>query len=248
MAPQSSAPPQFPGAVGFTWLRVYDSVAPDGVPGGSPHVHLASAEAYITVAGRGEVHTFGRDGFESFELRPGGVVWFEPGIIHRLVNTSSDLEIFVVMQNAGLPEAGDAVLTFPDRILADPAGYKRAAGLMGGSGDQRLVEAAARRDLAVEGFIEMLDGADTERAARYERFLERAVALRRDLVPEWRQLWEERPLAEAQCTGKQLDAIAAGTVTELTRAQAAGYLPEDEPGVGMCGRLDTYLPEGWAQR
>ena len=62
MTPTSPEPPQYPGAVGLTWLRVYDSVAPDGVPGGSPHVHLASAEAYITVAGEGEVQTLGPDG------------------------------------------------------------------------------------------------------------------------------------------------------------------------------------------
>ena len=33
------------------------------------------------------------------------------------------------MQNAGLPEHGDAVLTFPPEILADPDAYARAATL-----------------------------------------------------------------------------------------------------------------------
>jgi mannose-6-phosphate isomerase-like protein (cupin superfamily) len=239
---QIPEPPQIPGAVGLTWLRVYDSVAPDGARGGSPHVHLASAEAYITVAGEGEVVTLGPDGLTTFPLRKGGVVWFEPGIIHRLVNTTGDLEIFVVMQNAGLPEAGDAVLTFPDAVLADPDAYREAGGL---AGEDRLAEAARRRDLAVAGFATMLDAGDDARAARYERFLARAVALRGDRVPGWRELWEKRPLAEARLTGERLDALSAGSIAALLEARAASFMPGDEAGYGMCGRLDTYLPEGW---
>jgi mannose-6-phosphate isomerase-like protein (cupin superfamily) len=235
-------PPQYPGAIGFTWLRVYDSVAPDGARGGSPHVHLASAEAYITVAGEGAVETLGPDGAATVPLLVGGVTWFEPGIIHRLINTSGDLEIFVVMQNAGLPEAGDAVLTFPDEILADPGAYRQAAGL---AGEDRLAEAARRRDLAVAGFAAMLEAEGEERFARYERFLQRAVALRRDRVPEWRELWERRPLAEARLTGARLDALAAGSVASLREARLATFTPAGEAGYGMCGRLDTYLPEGW---
>lgn len=238
----TDAPP-FPGAVGFTSLRVYDSVAPDGVRGGSPHVHLASAEAYIVTAGEGAVQTFGPDGERRFDLRPGAVVWFEPGIVHRLVNVSGDLEILCVMQNAGLPESGDAVLTFPDAILADPDAYREAAGL---AGEDRLAEAARRRDLAVEGFAAMLDGDDAARAARYEQFLRRAVALRQDLVPAWRDLWERRPLAEAQRTGDRLDALAAGSIEEVLAARVASFSPEREQGYGMCGRLDAYLPEGWS--
>jgi mannose-6-phosphate isomerase-like protein (cupin superfamily) len=242
MTGSAPEPPQYPGAVGLTWLRVYDSVAPDGVPGGSPHVHLASAEAYITVAGEGEVVTFGPAGLTTEPLVTGGVVWFEPGIIHRLVNTSGDLEIFVVMQNAGLPEAGDAVLTFPDEILADPDAYRDAAGL---AGEDRLAEAARRRDLAVDGFAAMLAAKGDERDARYRRFLERAVALRRDRAPEWRELWRQRPLAEARLTGERLDALAAGSVDALLKARLTSFTPEGEAGYGMCGRLDTYLPEGW---
>jgi mannose-6-phosphate isomerase-like protein (cupin superfamily) len=237
--------PQFPGAVGFTNLRVYDSVAPDGVRGGSPHVHLASAEAYIVTAGQGAVQTFGPDGGQRFDLRPGAVVWFEPGIIHRLVNTSGDLEILCVMQNAGLPEAGDAVLMFPDEVLADPEAYAAAVRVTGDTDDERLASAARRRDLAVTGFEAMLDGDDEERSARYGCFLQRVVALKRDRVPAWRRLWEERPLAEAHLTGMRLDMIAAGQIGMFTRARVASFMPAGEAGYGMCGRLETYLPEGW---
>jgi mannose-6-phosphate isomerase-like protein (cupin superfamily) len=238
--------PQFPGAVGFTNLRVYDSVAPDGARGGSPHVHLASAEAYIVTTGEGAVQTLGPEGFRVFDLRPGAVVWFEPGIVHRLVNASGDLEILCVMQNAGLPESGDAVLTFPDAVLADPEAYAASVRVTGDTEAERLASAARRRDLAVTGFETMLHGDEIERPARYERFLARAIALRQDRVPAWRRLWEERPLAEAHLTGERLDAIAAGSIEPLARARLASYLPPEESGFGMCGRLDTYLPEGWA--
>jgi hypothetical protein len=39
-----SAAAAFPGATGVTVLDVYDWPAPDGLPGGSAHVHLASTE------------------------------------------------------------------------------------------------------------------------------------------------------------------------------------------------------------
>ena len=57
-------------------------------------------------------------------LEPGAFVWFTPGTIHRLVN-GGDLEILVLMQNAGLPEAGDMVITFPPDVLADAGGLRR---------------------------------------------------------------------------------------------------------------------------
>ncbi|HYF47374.1 MAG TPA: cupin domain-containing protein, partial [Acidimicrobiales bacterium] len=118
--------PAFPGAVGVTHLRVYDSEGPDGLRGGTPHVHSACTEAYAVAAGRGAVQTLSADGFRETPLEPGTFVWFTPGTIHRLVN-GGGLEIFVIMANAGLPEAGDMVLTFPDEVLADPDAYRAAA-------------------------------------------------------------------------------------------------------------------------
>lgn len=121
----------FPGATAITVLDVYDWVAPDGLPGGSAHVHLASTEGYVVASGAGRLQTLGERGYAETPLRPGDCLWFTPGTIHRLVN-EGDLRLFVVMQNAGLPEHGDAVLTFPPGILADPDAYARAATLPGG--------------------------------------------------------------------------------------------------------------------
>ena len=127
----SAATAAFPGATAITVLDVYDWVAPDGLPGGSAHVHLASTEGYVVASGAGRLQTLGERGYAETPLRPGDCLWFTPGTIHRLVN-EGDLRLFVVMQNAGLPEHGDAVLTFPPEILADPDAYARAAILPSG--------------------------------------------------------------------------------------------------------------------
>ena len=45
----------FPGATGVTRLWVYDWPTADGLAGGSPHLHTASAEGYVVLGGRGAV-------------------------------------------------------------------------------------------------------------------------------------------------------------------------------------------------
>src|SRR5689334_14103270 len=124
----ASAAAAFPGATGVTVLDVYDWPAPDGLSGGSAHVHLASTEGYVVLAGAGRLQTLGERGYAETPLRPGECLWFTPGTIHRLVNDGG-LRLLIVMQNAGLPEHGDAVLTFPPEVLADPAAYASAASL-----------------------------------------------------------------------------------------------------------------------
>lgn len=242
---EASGVPFFPAAVGLSHLRVYDSLAPDGQIGGSPHLHLASAEAYVVTRGSGRVETLGAQrGVADFDLTPGRIVWFEPGLIHRLVNTS-DLEITVVMQNAGLPEAGDAVLVLPDAYLQDPARYASIANLPDGTESDRLAAAMRRRDLAVEGFATLRDAARAGDLAPLHRFHEAAVSLKAAQSAAWRALWREGALAEAELTGKRLDEVAGLRTDLLQAARVHGMSPAaDHPGIGMCGRLDTYLPEG----
>ncbi|MBE1878753.1 cupin domain-containing protein [Myceligenerans pegani] len=119
----------FPGGTSVSHLRVYDWPAPDA-PGGSgtPHFHTTSTEAYVVVGGRGRVETLGPQGWASHGLVPGRIVWFSPGVIHRAINDGG-LEVLVLMSNAGLPEAGDAVFTFPPEVLASQDAYARAAAL-----------------------------------------------------------------------------------------------------------------------
>jgi mannose-6-phosphate isomerase-like protein (cupin superfamily) len=118
----------FPGGTSVSHLTVYDSTCPDGLIGGTPHLHTASTEAYIVVEGSGDLHTLDPSGLHETPLQPGTVVWFTPGTIHRAVNRGG-LRLIVIMANAGLPEAGDAVMTFPPEIVADPDRYRHAATL-----------------------------------------------------------------------------------------------------------------------
>ena len=243
---QTAAPP-LPGAVGVTHLRVYDTVAPDGVAGGSPHVHFACTEAYVVVGGRGAVQTLSADGFREFGLESGKIVWFTPGVIHRLVNLDGRLEIQVIMQNAGLPEAGDALLTFAPEILADADAYARAASAAAGervfvSGDEA---AQRRRDLAVEGFGALRARFEREGVAALEAFYQAGLRLIQPKLDAWRVVWEAGPLAAARRTGEQLDALGQGRADHLRQGSVHELpAPDEERKLGMCGTLGLYLPEG----
>jgi mannose-6-phosphate isomerase-like protein (cupin superfamily) len=231
--------PVFPGATSVSELEVYDTVAPDGLAGGTPHLHTVSAEAYLVIAGRGRLHTIDGSGFAEHPLEPGSLVWFEPGVIHRAVNDDG-LEVRVIMQNAGLPEAGDAVMTFPDEVLADPARYRAAAMLPGADRPdaERLAAAHSRRDLAVEGYRALFrrDGSiDPDRLARLH---ERAVALVAPRAEDWRERWRAGALAAAHDTGERLDRLAAGRDPGLADARVASTAAH--AAFGMCGRLQRY--------
>lgn len=222
----------FPGGVAVTDLEVYDWDAADGCRGGTPHLHTASSEGYVVTGGSGAVQTLSAAGFAEHPLVSGDVVWFTPGTVHRLVN-GGDLRILVVMANAGLPEAGDAVLTFPAAVLDDPEAYAAAATVA--PGDEAA--ARARRDLALDGFAELRTGG----AAALAAFHDRAVRLVRPRVAQWRERWEATVAAETTSVGEQLTALAAGdpgrmAAASVTRAQptAAGR------SLGMCGRLHTW--------
>jgi mannose-6-phosphate isomerase-like protein (cupin superfamily) len=236
----------FPGATSLTVLDVYDWIAPDGLRGGSAHVHLASAEGYVVLAGAGRLQTFGARGYAESGLAPGDCLWFTPGIIHRLVNDGG-LRLLVVMANAGLPEAGDAVLTFPPEILADPATYARAAALPpdgaagdGAAGDGALADAARRRrDLAIEGFVALRDAGPEALAG----FFAAAVRLVAGRVPEWRERWQAGALGTAAATGGQLDQLAAGDAGYLAGGVVRRIArPSGPRRYGMCGLLTGYDP------
>ncbi|WP_437089031.1 cupin domain-containing protein [Streptomyces sp. enrichment culture] len=236
-------PHPLPGAVGLSHLSAYDWASADGVCGGSPHLHLVCAEAYVVTAGRGAVQTLSPDGYRDIPLGPGSVAWFMPGTVHRMVQ-GGGLRITVLMQNSGLPEAGDAVFTFPPEVLADPGAYAAAAALPPGGGPETEAAARRRRDLAVEGYLPLraalLAGDDTPLRA----FQRAAARLVRDKVPVWREVWRAGALAAAERTGAQLDALAAGDPAHLDGATAHAAVPTRRGGYGMCGRRDEYALPG----
>jgi mannose-6-phosphate isomerase-like protein (cupin superfamily) len=228
----------FPGGTSVSRLSVYSGACADGLEGGTPHLHTASTEAYVVVGGRGALVTADLRGVRETELNPGSTVWFTPGTIHRAVNRGG-LEVVVVMQNAGLPEAGDAVMTFPPEIVADPVRYRDAATLPLDAPDD-VVEAAVgrRRELAVAGFLPIAAALRDGDPGPLRAFYEHAVALVRPRVAGWREIWEDTVARQGRETADILDALGRGDGTHLSRAA----LMESPPQArwGMCGHLRTH--------
>ncbi|MBO3743093.1 cupin domain-containing protein [Actinoplanes flavus] len=215
----------FPGGASVTRLSVYPGVcAADGLAGGTPHLHLASTEAYVVIGGSGELHTLNAAGHRRTPLSAGSVLWFTPGVIHRAVN-HGDLQIVVVMANAGLPEAGDAVMTFPPEVVADADRYRASVAL----------PVDERRDLAVRGFLRL--AADP---AALEEFYDLAVALVRPRAGGWREIWASTVEAQTRRTGAVIDALARGDGRHLRESELVTAPQSETERLGMCGRLRTY--------
>ncbi|QSB13728.1 cupin domain-containing protein [Natronosporangium hydrolyticum] len=235
----TAAADTFPGGTAVSRVRVYDWPAADGLHGGSPHLHTTSTEAYVVVAGEGAVQTLSGDGAAEHPLAPGSMLWFTPGTVHRLINTR-DLEVLVVMGNAGLPEAGDAIFTFPPAVLADPAAYAAAATLPASSDPQVVAEAARRRrDLAIEGYLALRERVRADGPGALSELYYAAAALVRDRVPDWRERWRDGPLARAVDTGDHLDALGAGKCEHLAESGVRNATPAASR-FGMCGHLSRW--------
>ncbi|MBO1337263.1 cupin domain-containing protein [Streptomyces sp. VRA16 Mangrove soil] len=225
-----------PGGVAVSHLSVYDWPAADGRCGGTPHLHLTCSEGYVVTGGRGAVQTLTASGFEETPLVAGTVAWFTPGTIHRLVNEDGELRIVVLMQNGGLPEAGDAVLTLPPEHLTDPETYAAATAIPADAPEAEQERVArARRDLAVEGYLRL-----REHPEELAAFHAAAARLVRHRLDAWRERWERGAAAASAATGIQLDRLAAGDAGHLEDAVVRSELPSARGKFGMCGRLDVY--------
>jgi mannose-6-phosphate isomerase-like protein (cupin superfamily) len=228
-----------PGGIGISKLSVYDIEAPDGLVGGTPHVHLACSEGYYVIAGSGAVQTLNPKGFTETPLQAGTVVWFDPGTIHRLVN-GGGLQILTLMSNSGLPEAGDAVLTLPPEHLTDRETYLKATTLTG-EGEARTPSAMARRNLALAGFAVLRDAYEAHGPSALDDFYAAAIRIVQPQLADWRRRWEQGARRLADETGAALDALEAGTAPHLQTAELHQLTGPTEFGRhGMCGRLDTY--------
>jgi hypothetical protein len=227
----------FPAGTAVTHLAVYDWSTPDGLIGGSAHVHLACTEGYVVLGGSGRLQTLSQDGFAETRLEPMTVAWFSPGVLHRLVNDGG-LQILVVMQNGGLPEAGDSVLAFPPEYLASRDAYRAVA--VPGETSEPESFAHRRQQLAVEGFLALREQVLSDGPKALDGFYEAAVALVRDQVPGWRGIWSTGALAAAERTGEQLDQLEQGQGEHLRQGQLTVVSPPASRSYGMCGRLFSY--------
>lgn len=240
--------PPISGAIGITRLKVYTSKGPDGLPGGCPHMHFACTETYAVVAGKGAVQTLGYGGFQEVSLELGQLVWFTPGIIHRLINGDGELEILVIMQNAGLPEAGDHVLSFPPEVLANNEEYFRRASLATAEGHVYAAgeEAAfSRRDLAVEGFNDLRERVELQGPSAMDGFYRRGLELIQSKLAHWRQVWKQSAWTTVKETESYFKAIELGERQHLHRGRVYSLQANCEtPRFGFCGWLSPYDLEG----
>ncbi|MEV5503454.1 cupin domain-containing protein [Nonomuraea fuscirosea] len=221
----------FPGGTSISRLTVYSgSACADGLEGGTPHMHTASTEAYVVIAGHGALQTLDAHGHRETALSAGSTVWFTPGTIHRAVNHGG-LEVVVVMSNAGLPEAGDAVMTFPPEIVADRERY-RAAATLPADGVEDAVR--RRRDLAVEGFHRLTEGGPEA----LRTFYDSAIALVRPKAAAWREIWESTVARETRRTAAVLDALERGDGAHLMESALMESPPQER--WGMCGNLRAH--------
>ncbi|MCQ6269522.1 cupin domain-containing protein [Pseudarthrobacter sp. R1] len=236
----SAAVPGFPGGTAVSGLRVYDWEAGDGLCGGSPHLHTVSSEAYLVTSGTGQVHTISMDGPAEHDLAAGSLLWFSPGTVHRLVNTA-ELTLNVIMSNAGLPEAGDSVLTFPRQILQDPDLYAQHAAFPPDA-DQSVISAAARRrrDLALEGYAELRQSVLRDGPEALVEFHRLAAALVRPKVERWKEIWAANVRSQMAATEQALLELANGSAASMAGAAVARGRQRTGERYGMCGRLTTW--------
>ncbi|TAP42908.1 cupin domain-containing protein [Arthrobacter sp. S39] len=234
----------FPGATAVSEVSIYDWPAADGAAGGTPHLHTASAEGYVVQQGTGRLETLDSRGFTSTPLEPGVVLWFTPGTIHRAVNDSGDLRVLVLMQNAGLPENGDAVMTFPPAYLADPAAYSRAAVLApsdADGGDPGAESAARRRrDLALEGYFALKEAVLDSGPGALAGFHAAAARLVSSRSPDWQEMLAEGAERQAAATRQQLQSLETAESFYLQEARTTMGKRKTSRIYGMCGRIQAW--------
>jgi mannose-6-phosphate isomerase-like protein (cupin superfamily) len=231
-----------PAGVGLSYLEVYESESPDGIRGGSAHVHLTCTEAYVVIGGSGRLQTLSSNGFEDIELHPRQVVWFTPGVVHRLVN-GGDLDIIIVMQNGGLPESGDCILSFPDEYLKDRASYRAAVELPPIEAGRDAVDAAAKRrkDLSITGFVALREAMERDGFAALEVFYRDAAALVAGDRGRWHEVWQGGAVRATETTGSRLEALARGDLGYLEQgALRVTEVRAGSPRAGMCGRITSF--------
>lgn len=229
---------RMPGATLVTRLKVYDTVTPDGQIGGTPHIHFLCTEMYFVLSGSGGVELLDNSGFSKVELRPHSALVFSPGTIHRLLNPNRDLEILVIMQNSGLPERGDNVVTFVDEIMQSDTRYAEAMSV------QTVADAYRRRDQGVEGFMKLkaaFERRESEGRAALECFYRLAAERTQSLRQHWREIVVQGALAEAQNSLVNLDTLDSGNVDFLFQAQQYLIHAGEYAKPGFCGHLNRYF-------
>jgi mannose-6-phosphate isomerase-like protein (cupin superfamily) len=227
-----------PGGIGLTHIRVYQETGPDGVPSGGAHVHLACSEIYYVLKGTGTIELLSMEGLETESLEPYKAVFFRPGVFHRVINPNRDLELLAIMQNGGLPERGDFVMSFPPDILANPTAYAQAVRCT------NMKEAIQRRDLSLKGYLELkaaFGRSKEEGQTALRAFYRQARALIAPKVDGFEWVLKQGAQNEVKDSLDACDFVKAGRTDYLERSRHAALSPLGSPSKpGMCGELHPY--------
>ena len=237
-----------PGGTSVSHVQVYDTVGPDGLAGGSPHLHTVCTEAYLVIAGEGLVQTLSGEGYAETPLVDGTIAWFSPGTIHRLINHDGALELYVLMSNAGLPEAGDMILAFEPDLLADATAYRAVADLPvdATTTDGAPDAAMRRRDLAVAGLHHWRDAVEANGPAALDPLYRAAVDLLGDRPHGWAELLAGDPEVDLARSRTQVSALTTSDRSEAAArlgksAIRSTSLHPDVRRMGCCGTLGTVV-------
>ena len=237
-----------PGGTSVSHVRVYDTIGPDGLAGGSPHLHTVCTEAYLVIAGEGTVQTLSGEGYAETPLVAGTIAWFSPGTVHRLVNLDGRLELYVLMSNAGLPEAGDMILVFAPDLLADDDRYRQLADLPADGRTTADAPDAAmrRRNEAVEGFRHWRSQVEAEGPSSLDALYRRAVELLGDRPADWLDLLAGDPTTDLERSRAQVEELwspdrrRAAERLGSSAIRSRSLLPTTR-NMGCCGTLGTIV-------
>lgn len=233
-----------PAGVGLTHIEVYAEPGPDGVVGGGAHIHMVCSEIYYVLKGQGQIECLSFDGLDVIDLIPNKAVIFRPGVIHRVLNPDRNMEILAIMQNGGLPERGDYVMTFPAETMANTAAYTQAIRVT----DYK--DAIRRRDLSIEGYRVIREAMLQDKAKGREllgAFYRHARNLIAPKVDGFEWVLTSGAQTEAKASADACDFLRAGRTDYLERAKHAAIYPLNDPQkMGMSGQLHPYaLDESW---
>jgi hypothetical protein len=156
--------------------------------------------------------------------------------------------LYVLMSNAGLPEAGDLVLAFAPELLADDGTYRSMADL---PGDGRTTDhdpsaAMRRRNAAVLGFRHWRNVVDDGGPSALEPLYRRAVELLGDRPESWLDLLAGDPAADLERSRAQVEELwtpdRSGAAARLGEsAVRSRSLHPDVRRLGCCGTLGTVI-------
>ncbi len=228
-----------PGGIGLSRIKVYEQPGPDGVIGGGAHFHSVSAESYYIISGQGKLELLSYQGFEVLDLEPNKLIYFQPGVIHRVCNPNKNLVILSIMQNGGVAERTDLFLTFPMEIISDARAYQRAMH------SRDMNEAIARRDLSITGYRILRDAMENE-PARGRELLEQLYRRAQELMKakfsglEW--FINNCVVPEAKAGYDAIEFLRDGNTAYLERAVWDQAKPETlEEFDGITGRIMPYI-------